>query len=99
MAPPDDWGRGRPGCARRFCGERMAGAGKRQAARADCSGSVPWAAGLARVVLQSPGQFDWPRTLGDVMRRILVIAVALVLVSGEAHAQVGNLIWEDDFNS
>jgi beta-glucanase (GH16 family) len=32
------------------------------------------------------------------MRRILVAVVALVLSTGAARAQVGNLIWEDDFN-
>ena len=32
------------------------------------------------------------------MRKLFVLVVALVLATGEAHAQVGDLIWEDNFN-
>jgi beta-glucanase (GH16 family) len=33
------------------------------------------------------------------MRRVFVLAIALAFAAGAAHAQVGNLIWEDNFDN
>jgi beta-glucanase (GH16 family) len=40
-----------------------------------------------------------PETRGYIMRKVLVVAALVLATSGQAYAQVGSLIWEDNFNN